>query len=250
MHYIIEMEEVMNQTNAIIITVVLSVVLGACGFFGVKYFLTRDTAENPEPGLVMEGSGGAVTGETSPPQDGDTSPLQGGETSSSQGGDTSPPQGGETGNQQASGPSGDYPHPVILSASAVIHNSDSGFHDFDIVLTITFRNDSPGSVTVIGTMLCEMDSDILIFGIDSSKGDDKGFPADSVKPGETVSISVLYMSNENDRVYNIFTDLDLRIGLLNYWVENGGHVDITDSPASAYDGDISKAHFVPVVVSR
>jgi len=47
----------MNKSNQVIIIFVLSLVLGVCGFFGMRYFLTRETGEN-------QGSGGGVSSGT------------------------------------------------------------------------------------------------------------------------------------------------------------------------------------------
>ena len=74
----------MKQSNEIIIITILSLVLGLGGFFGTRYFLTKDAGENPGSGLEVSGSGGGLSGNDS--------------SLGQANGDTISPQGGTSGN--------------------------------------------------------------------------------------------------------------------------------------------------------
>ena len=235
----------MKQSNAIIITIILSVVLGACGFFGVRYFLTRDTADNLESGVVTEGSGGGLLGGTGslPGQTGGDTSAQ--DTSSS---DVSPPQGGGTGNQQTSGqPPADYPHPVIVSVNAVMRNADDGSSDCNIDFSITFLNNSPFVLTHVSGIFYALDSDYDISQFSGKFGGDWSDLPNPVQPGETVTFTSLFVLESWSSTLGYFDANNVRAGIIFYECEDGSFKSVTGS-FSAY-ADVSEIYMVPVVIS-
>jgi len=217
----------MSQTNAIIITILLSVVLGACGFFGMRYLLTRDAADNPGNGVEADvgDSGGGLFG---------NSGSLFGQSSGS----------GE--NQKAPKPSKDYPHPIMISASAVISEAETGT-EIPVELSVTFRNDSPLALGNIEGMLYAIDSDYDISPVSGQFGGDWSDLPEPVQPGETVTFIITYRFDSWTSTIDYFENDNVRIGILWYGCEDGNYHSITGS-FSAY-ADISGIFMVPVVVS-
>ena len=228
----------MKQSNLIIITIVLSVILGASGFLGMRYYLEGAVEEKPGSGFAADGFSSNLPGNTGtlPGQtDGDTQP------------DMSPPQGGGAGNQQAIQPPADYPHPVVMSANAVIRNADDASHDYYIDISVTFHNNSPYVLRSVSGMLYALDSEYNIDTVIGEFCDELEDYPNKVQPGETVTYFDTYSLESWSSTLSYFNDNNVRIGILYYRCEEHSYHSVTGS-FTGYD-DLSTIFMVPVVIS-
>ena len=183
----------MNRKNEIIIIIIASLILGAVGFFGMRYFLMED---GPSAGK--------------------------------------PPKG--------------YNHPYISSASAVIRPPENPeWSSTDIVLSLTFRNDSPATITGIIANVYDVETSYTVSSVHAEIGEGQDFPSVPIKPGETVTFSATYYLDSWSSMIDDFENKQLKVGILHYQTEEGSFVNVTGS-TSAY-ADTSDVFMVPISVT-
>jgi len=219
---------------------------------GVAYFLHGMGEKDGEGGVAGGGSFGFSVGggeNHGGNGSGTTDPLLG-----QTGGDSTtsdipppPPQGGGTGNQQALLPPADYPHPIIMSASAVIRNADDGRHDYYVEFSITFQNNSPYVLRDVTGMLYALDSDYNIDSVRGEFSDELEDYLNRVQPGETITYTNTLNLYSGSSTMGYFDDNNIRIGILYYRCESHEYHSVTGD-FSGHE-DLSEVYLIPLVIS-